>query len=579
MALTIRLYTGRRITVEADSVLIGRDRACQIALPDETALQPIHARIRKIANRWMVEAQGDWQIQVGTGLPGRMNWLKPGDLIRLTESGPEITFEEAPVLVQSLAVSAPIPTARKQQPSPTPQTVVAAPVAAPAQQVPSLPAEVDDWFYTSAGQKCGPFSADQLKQLAEAGVLLPEDMIWQTGMPGWVAAHSIPAFFSDIPSHQPTPVQPTVQHPPARTPSVLEANGSQPVTGKKPTPFATHQPPGLVPPLVGMQVVVGVALVLGLYGLLGIIKDDVDTRNGVLIALTVLHCSLTMVGLVQTMFRSRRFHFTVLATLLTQTCWAWLVFSNIPVAIPLLGMLAAFGMGTWALAVLKNPEVRSHFSVTWIPAEDRWQRFSAPAIAGIIGGGAMVAILCVGFLLWFGTRERPQGLGAGPREHRDQRDVKEPRDVREERDVRDPRDVREERKVKEPREIREPRKMREPRTIKSRTGESQEEIREAFGKEDTSGPKEMQERYKALVERIKPGMSTNQVKSILGVPDKTEAKDLGKLNPQKAGQTLEIWTWRDKSDSKSFIMLSFVNGSLEDGGTPGYDIRKGFKSK
>ena len=62
MAIIIEMPNGSRIKVDADSVLIGRDRGCQIALPDEPVLQPIHAKIRKVANRWMVEAQGEWQI-------------------------------------------------------------------------------------------------------------------------------------------------------------------------------------------------------------------------------------------------------------------------------------------------------------------------------------------------------------------------------------------------------------------------------------------------------------------------------------------------------------------------------------
>ena len=76
MAVTITTPTGTRIKVEADFALIGRDRSCQIVLPDDAGLQPIHAKIKKVANRWLVEAEGDWKIQVGKGLPGRMSWLQ-----------------------------------------------------------------------------------------------------------------------------------------------------------------------------------------------------------------------------------------------------------------------------------------------------------------------------------------------------------------------------------------------------------------------------------------------------------------------------------------------------------------------
>jgi molecular chaperone DnaK len=101
MSITITTPNGDKVRLDSDSALIGRDRTCQIALPEEPSLQPIHAKIRKVANRWMVEAQGEWQIQVGTGMPGRMSWLQPGDMIRLTESGPALIFEEPQIVVQA----------------------------------------------------------------------------------------------------------------------------------------------------------------------------------------------------------------------------------------------------------------------------------------------------------------------------------------------------------------------------------------------------------------------------------------------------------------------------------------------
>jgi hypothetical protein len=88
-----------------------------------------------------------------------------------------------------------------------------------------------------------------------------------------------------------------------------------------------------------------------------------------------------------------------------------------------------------------------------------------------------------------------------------------------------------------------------------------------------------QERYKALVNEVKPGMSKGQVEAILGTADESNEQDMGDLNPQKAGQILDICTWQGDTESQSSIILSFVNGRLQDGGTPGYDIRKGFLSR
>lgn len=90
---------------------------------------------------------------------------------------------------------------------------------------------------------------------------------------------------------------------------------------------------------------------------------------------------------------------------------------------------------------------------------------------------------------------------------------------------------------------------------------------------------DMEERFKALVNRVKPGMSKEQVEAILGMADESDEKDMGELNPQKAGEILDICTWHGDTGSQSSIILSFVNGRLQDGGTPGYDIRKGFSSQ
>jgi len=121
------------------------------------------------------------------------------------------------------------------------------------------------------------------------------------------------------------------------------------------------------------------------------------------------------------------------------------------------------------------------------------------------------------------------------------------------------------------------RTMPAPRQMKERTMPAPRQLNERTMPKSRTGLVDTEHRYDALVNRIRPGMTTGQVEAILGTPDESEEKDLGELNPQKAGQTLEIWKWTDPKDNKKFIMLSFVNGKLQEGGTPGYDIRKGFQ--
>jgi hypothetical protein len=97
---------------------------------------------------------------------------------------------------------------------------------------------------------------------------------------------------------------------------------------------------------------------------------------------------------------------------------------------------------------------------------------------------------------------------------------------------------------------------------------------------DTDFPfSDLKEKYKALVNRIRVGMNRSQVESILGLPDEETENDLGEFNPQKAGQILAILTWNGDGAANPAIILGFINNRLTQGGTPGYDISKGFHGK
>lgn len=106
MAITIRLPSGECAYVDADTALIGTDATCQVRLPSDGRVQPQHARVRRTAGRWLIESTGEWHLRVGNGPEGRLSWLQPGDVIRLAEAGPNLTFETA------------MPTAPPQRPAP-----------------------------------------------------------------------------------------------------------------------------------------------------------------------------------------------------------------------------------------------------------------------------------------------------------------------------------------------------------------------------------------------------------------------------------------------------------------------------
>ena len=53
----------------------------------------------------------------------------------------------------------------------------------------------DQWFYTRDGQQFGPFSAEQLKQLATSRQLSQTDMLWKDGMKDWAPARAVRGLF------------------------------------------------------------------------------------------------------------------------------------------------------------------------------------------------------------------------------------------------------------------------------------------------------------------------------------------------------------------------------------------------
>jgi hypothetical protein len=90
MAITIELASGERVSISKDIAVVGSDVRCDVRL---TGLEPRHARIRKVASRWLIESLGARTLQIRNGDASRMAWLKSEDLITLTPGGVRIIFE------------------------------------------------------------------------------------------------------------------------------------------------------------------------------------------------------------------------------------------------------------------------------------------------------------------------------------------------------------------------------------------------------------------------------------------------------------------------------------------------------
>ena len=43
-----------------------------------------------------------------------------------------------------------------------------------------------EWYYTTNKQQMGPVSWDELRELAQVGILKPADLVWSEGMAEWI---------------------------------------------------------------------------------------------------------------------------------------------------------------------------------------------------------------------------------------------------------------------------------------------------------------------------------------------------------------------------------------------------------
>lgn len=53
----------------------------------------------------------------------------------------------------------------------------------------------DQWFYSQEGQQYGPMSTLQIKNLATAGELQPNDLLWKEGLESWIPANRLKGLF------------------------------------------------------------------------------------------------------------------------------------------------------------------------------------------------------------------------------------------------------------------------------------------------------------------------------------------------------------------------------------------------
>lgn len=111
----------------------------------------------------------------------------------------------------------PPPTPPSAEPPPLPQPTVPAsePAAPPA--TPTAP-EGPRWHHSKGGQKLGPFTDSQFRQMASAGLVQADDLVWREGTASWVAASSVEGL---LPKKSAEPPPLPVKPPPSSEPPPL----------------------------------------------------------------------------------------------------------------------------------------------------------------------------------------------------------------------------------------------------------------------------------------------------------------------------------------------------------------------
>jgi uncharacterized RDD family membrane protein YckC len=71
-----------------------------------------------------------------------------------------------------------------------------------------MTAYAQDWMFARGQAQSGPVSLPQLQQMATAGQLHPNDLVWRDGMPQWVQAAAVPELFAPGSAAAPLPQAP-----------------------------------------------------------------------------------------------------------------------------------------------------------------------------------------------------------------------------------------------------------------------------------------------------------------------------------------------------------------------------------
>ncbi|MCL2097639.1 MAG: GYF domain-containing protein [Bacteroidales bacterium] len=98
---------------------------------------------------------------------------------------------------------------QQQEATPQSQFIQNQPMQQQQQAPPPMPPQQPMFHAMLGGVQQGPFAMEQLQQMAQAGQLTPNTLVWCAGMPAWAAAGTVPtlaAVFGAVPPPPPPPI-------------------------------------------------------------------------------------------------------------------------------------------------------------------------------------------------------------------------------------------------------------------------------------------------------------------------------------------------------------------------------------
>ncbi len=128
------------------------------------------------------------------------------------------------------------------------------------------------WYYAHDDNKIGPFSDQQLRDLADDRKILPTDTVWKEGIERGVAASKVKNLFpltkgdavptESLPETQegPPPTSPA-NSPSSETLTPASDEDTEPTTPEK-TPERSHQPPFHQTPVRGARAIAGNGVII-----------------------------------------------------------------------------------------------------------------------------------------------------------------------------------------------------------------------------------------------------------------------------------------------------------------------------